>query len=494
MNRRHFMTRLSSAGALLFAGSNLCGAQDRPEKPNILLVIGDDTTWADLPCYGGKNVATPNIDALAAEGMLFYNAYTCMAMCVPCRHELYTGLYPLGNGSCWNHSTSRDGVRSICHYLGDLGYRVGLTGKCHAQPKSVFPFEIIDGFEPDCVHKQPTSRAEVAGIEAFMTRNDAEPFCLAVGLVDAHFPWTTGSPETINGDEVVLPPTFPDIPEVRTDYVKYLAEVVELDRNVGRVLKALEDSGKRDDTHVIFTSEQGAQWPGAKWTNWEDGLRTGLIIRWPGKIKAGSETDALVQYADILPTLLEAAGDSDVVLDGKSFLNVLLGTQGWHRDYAYAMHNNVPEGPPYPIRSVTDGRYRYIRNLQPDLEYAERHMEENMHLNGHPYWPAWKKAAEEESRARELFLRFRRRPPEELYDTRKDPHCLNNLADNAEYAAMKFKLSRTLDAWMKAEGDPGAALDTREAYEPRSLQKMMEKARAVKQNRAASIATKKDME
>lgn len=487
MNRRHFLTHLSSAGALLLAGGSRAKASGRSNKPNILLIIADDTTWSDLSCYGGKNVATPHIDALAAEGMLFHRSYTGMAMCVPCRHELYTGLYPLGNGACWNHSTSRDGTKSICQYLRPLGYRVGLTGKCHAQPKSVFPFEILPGFEPNCVHKKPESKADVTAIKAFMIRNDTEPFCLAVGLVDAHIPWTTGTPGDIKKQDVVLPPTLPDIPAVRTDYVKYLAEVAALDHNVGRVLNALDATGQRDTTIVIFTSEQGAQWPGAKWTNWEDGLRTGLIVRWPGKIKAGSETDALVQYADILPTLLQAAGGgATAALDGSSFLEVLQGTRDSHRQYAYAMHNNLPEGPPYPIRSVTNGRYRYLRNLTPETEYAQRNMEETMHVNGHPYWPAWKKAAEEESRARELYVRFRNRPPEELYDISADPHCLANLAENREHLLVKTDLSHALDAWMKAEGDPGAALDTPEAFEPRSVKKMHQQRRAAKQKEATS--------
>jgi len=465
--RRDFMKGWLAVGATLMNMPAL--GQERRPRPNFLLIIGDDTTYEELSCYGGRNVKTKNIDQLAGEGVLFRRAYTAMAMCVPCRHELYTGLYPLGNGSCWNHSISHPGVKSVCHHLGGLGYRVGLTGKRHVDPPSVFPFEFIEGFEPNCIHRARVSRAELGGIKEFMNRSAEQPFFLAVCLTDSHVPWTTGAPAHFDKEKVVLPPIYPDLPEVRQDYVKYLAEVEELDRIVGEVLNALDDSGKADDTLVLFTSEQGAQWPGAKWTNWEAGLRTGLICRWPGKVERRSETRALVQYADILPTLIDAAGGR-AELDGTSFLDVLLGKKDKHRDYAYAMHNNVPEGPPYPIRSVTDGRYRFIRNLLPDAEYVEKHMED-VQPTWHSYWQPWKKAAEVEGLAQAMFRRFRKRPAEELYDTVADTACLENLAERPGFAEVKGKLSQALDAWMKSEEDPGAALDTEKAFRPLSLAK-----------------------
>ena len=112
------------------------------EKPNILLIIADDATYRDLSLYGGQNVSTPNIDHLARDGVVFNNAFLSMSMCNPCRTELYTGLYPARNGSCWNHSAARVGTKSIVHYLGDLGYRVGLCGKKHVNPEEIFPFEM----------------------------------------------------------------------------------------------------------------------------------------------------------------------------------------------------------------------------------------------------------------------------------------------------------------------------------------------------------------
>ena len=108
----------------------LAAANDeRPARPNIVIIMADDCTHADLPIYGGENAKTPNIDALAGQGLVFNRAYVSEAMCQPCRAELYSGLYPLHNGCAWNHSASRPTVRSMPHHLGALGYRVGLAGK-----------------------------------------------------------------------------------------------------------------------------------------------------------------------------------------------------------------------------------------------------------------------------------------------------------------------------------------------------------------------------
>ena len=185
-----------------------------------------------------------------------------------------------------------------------------------------------------------------------------------IALVVAHSPWTVGNPEQFQFDKLKLPPHFADTPELRRDYAKYLAEIGVLDKQVGDILKTLEKTRKADNTLVIFTSEQGGQWPGAKWTNWEQGLHTAFMARWPGKITPGRRTDALIQYADVVPTLVDAAGgDSKKLhLDGTSFLDLLLGRKDEHRKYVYGMHNNIPEGPPYPIRTIRTSRFRYIRN------------------------------------------------------------------------------------------------------------------------------------
>ena len=460
-SRREFL-KAAACGAVL---APLAGAAREAapagKKPNILLIIADDLTYTNLGCYGGKNVKTPVIDALAAQGMKFNYAYVAMSMCCPCRHELYTGLYPMRNGSTWNHSWARPGTRSICHHLGDLGYRVGLTGKKHVRPARSFPFVNVKGFESNCC--SATNTYDCAGIRRFMTSNPSQPFCLAIGLILSHVPWTIGDPGQFKLDELKLPPTFADIPAVRRDYAKYLAEIAALDKQIGVILKALDDTAQAGNTLVLFTSEQGAQWPGAKWTAWEQGMHTGFMVRWPGKVKPGSQTDAMVQYADVVPTFIDAAGGDPASkdLDGTSFLDVLLGRKTRHRRYVYGMHNNVPEGPPYPIRTIRSEQFRYIRNLTPGAEYIEKHMEQPKRWGN--YWESWKQAARSDARAKRTFLRYRKRPGEELYLSNTDPYEQKNLAGDANYAKVKAALGAELDRWMKSQGDPGAALDTAES-------------------------------
>ncbi len=430
-------------------------------RPNILLTISDDVTYSTLGCYGGPNVPTPNIDSLAADGVKFNKAYLAMAMCSPCRQELYSGLYPPGSGGMWNHSRSLEGTQSICQHLRGLGYRVGLTGKHHAEPTAIYDFDEVEGFERNCCKRGPRMRADHTEIRQYMTYRPEEPFFLVIGLVDAHGPWTTGDPGRFDPAGIQLPPYLADLPEVRGEYVKYLAEVGELDRHVGNILRTLEEIQKADDTLVIFTSEQGASWPGCKWTNWEDGLHTAFIARWPGVIQPGQQTNALVQYADVVPTLIAAGGGEPdrYQLDGTSFLDVLTGDKDTHRKYAYGMHNNIPEGTPYPIRTVCTDRFRYIRNLTPQAAYYEKHLMQE------DYWLAWVEAAKKGNpSAQDTYRRYVHRPHEQLYDNDADPHEMNDLAQDSGFAEVKAELSGELDRWMQAQQDPGAALDCEQEY------------------------------
>lgn len=437
-------------------------------KPNFLIIMADDCTYNDLPVYGGENAKTPHIDRFASQGLTFNRAYLAEAMCQPCRAELYSGQYPMRNGCAWNHSASRSTTKSLPHYLRPLGYRVGLAGKGHVKPQSAFPFAAVEGFDPNCV-RNPTQAHDLRAVKKFISKTHEQPFCLVVALVEPHVPWVMGDPSQYPPKKIKLPPNLADTPRTRQDFGKYLAEITFMDGQVGELLRALDNAGQADDTIVLFTSEQGSQFPGCKWTNWDTGIHTALIARWPGKIAAGKRTDALVQYADVAPTLIAAAGGKtdDWSFDGSSFLPVLEGESPSHRKYAYGIHNNLPEGPAYPIRTVTDGRYRYIRNLLPDELYIEKHLmgqRGNGSLNN-PYWATWIFETFNRPKTYDLVKRYMRRPAEQLYLTATDPYELKNLADNPEYAKVKRRLSAELDRWMQSQGDPGIAQDTSKALE-----------------------------
>ena len=433
-------------------------------RPNFLIIMADDCTYNDLPLYGGQNAKTPNIDALAARGLTFNQAYLASAMCQPCRAELFSGQYPLANGCAWNHSASRPETKSLPHYLRPSGYRVGIAGKVHVKPAQAFPFDKVPGFDKSCV-RNPTQAHDLAGIRDYMSAdNHDSPFCLVVALVEPHIPWVMGDPSQYPPGKIKLPPNLADTPETLEHFASYLAEITFMDGQVGEILGALKESGEAENTLVFFTSEQGSQFPGCKWTNWNTGLHTALIASWSGHITKGRRSDALVQYADIAPTIVQlAGGKKSDIFDGSSFAAVLTGQNDSHRQFAYGMHNNLPEGPSYPIRSLTDGRFRYIRNLLSDELYIEKHLMGGGRLNN-PYWATWMGADfMKKPETYDKIKRYMKRPAEQLYHTREEPYELNNIAGDSGYGEIKKKLSVALDKWIASQFDPGAAVDTVEA-------------------------------
>ncbi len=455
--KRYFLPILIAVG--------VCSSLEA-KKPNFLIIMADDCTYNDLPLYGGENAITPNIDQLAQEGLLFKQAYLSEAMCQPCRSELYSGMYPLSNGCAWNHSASRPEVKSLPHYLRSEGYRVGIAGKVHVTPKEAYPFEEVPGFDKSCI-RNPTLDHSTEGISDYMDMSEKDaPFCLVVCLVEPHGPYVMGDPGQYPPEQIKLPANLADTPETREEFGAYLAEITYMDSQVGDILSALKASGQDENTLVLFTSEQGSRFPGCKWTNYNTGVHTALVARWTNKIEAGRQTDALVQYADVVPTLVDlAGGKTNSQIDGISFVPVIKGKSKQHREFAYALHNNLPEGSPYPIRSVTDGKYHYIRNLAHEEIYFHKHLMVWDQV-GASYWASWIKADPmEHPEVYPKVKRFMRRPPEELYELSQDPYELNNLANQEKLTEVKLKLSNALDVWLIEEEDPGLPEDSKEALQ-----------------------------
>ena len=194
----------------------------------------------------------------------------------------------------------------------------------------------------------------------------------------------------------------------------------------------------------------------------EGGMRVPMIARWPGKVKAGTSTNALVEYVDLVPTFVDAAGATPKDLDGKSFLPVLLGDASEHKKYTYGLQTTrgiINGSDAYGIRSCGNARYRYIRNLHPEATFTNAVTRKGGDGKAN-FWVSWQDKAEKgDPHAKAMVKKYQRRPAEELYDVEKDPHCLVNLIEDTALAGVRKELSTQLDGWMKSQGDKGATTE-----------------------------------
>ncbi|MBA7478611.1 Ulvan-active sulfatase [subsurface metagenome] len=466
MNRREFIKSagFGTIGLAMFGCAAGTRAGAGSKHPNVMLLIGDDMTWDDCEPYGSKQVRTPNMARLAAEGMCFDAMFTATAMCAPTRQQLYTGMYPVRNGAYPNHSRVYNGVKSLPHYLKALGYRVGLIGKKHFGPPESFPFETIG-------QGGKGGASNTTAIAEFVNRDGNQPYCLIVASDEPHTPWSRGDPASYDTDQLTVPPYLVDCPQTREDLTKYYAEITYLDGQLGDCMKIVDESGQKNNTIVIFTSEQGSPFPfGGKWSCYETGLKTAFIVRWPDRVRAGSRNNAMTQYVDVVPTLIEAAGahpekietgrpdaHGKTGFDGRSFLKVLLGKADKHRNYVYGAHTTrgiINGSGCYPIRSVRSERYKYIWN--PNYQTVFYNIVSTRPTD---LLQRWKDIGKNNPAVAARARFYQHRPEEELYDLKYDPYELKNLADDTAYAKIKGQLKKELERWMAQQGDQGNATE-----------------------------------
>jgi len=434
------------------------------KPPNIVIVIADDASYHDFGCWGNKDVRTPNIDRLAEQGIRLTQFYSPAAVCSPLRQALLTGMFPVRNGAYPNHSKVYPEVKSLPYHLKSLGYRSICVGKKHFAPAECYPFDESIGMigEDQPRAARPTN---LAMLENFIKKDSNQPFCAYICSNEPHHPWNKGNASVYNAAKLTLPPYMVDTPETRRGLRNYYAELNHLDGQVGLVLDLLEKAGHAEDTIVFFFSEQGNNFPHAKWCLYDAGVRTAAVVRWSGKIKPGSESATLVQYVDVLPTLLDIAGGDPASyetgrpdahgnkgFDGRSFKESLLGKDIKIRDYAFSQHTSrgIIAGPPaYATRMVTDGHWKLIWNIHHDQEFK------NVTLNM-AFYKSWVAQADSgDAFAKEQVGRFIKRPEWELYDLKTDPWEMTNVADQPENAAIKAKLKNALEQWMQQQGDLG---------------------------------------
>jgi N-sulfoglucosamine sulfohydrolase len=458
------MTRslLLGVAAILFGFSAATFAETR----NVLLIIADDQ-GLDLGAYGNPVLLTPNLDRLATRGTLFTNAFATVSSCSPSRSVIYTGLYSHSNGM---YGLAHDvhnqhllpSVRTLPQFLKAAGYRTGLVGKKHILPESALPFD--EELAPELPGNRDVAfMADEA--RKFISRSAGKPFLLIVGYSDPHRApenfgntraWPRVARATYDPAKVIVPAHLPDLPEVRSDLAQYYESVSRLDSGVGQLLDVLRETKHEGDTLVIYLSDNGRAFPGAKTTLYDEGIHLPLIVSSPVQGRRGVRNNAMVSWVDITPTILDwarATPPGTQQLAGRTILPILEQTDppGWDRVFASHGFHEIQQY--YPMRALRTREYEYIVNLAAPLEFP---------IAGDvASSPSWKAIAARPSvglggRTVEAFLH---RPAEELYDVRTDPSEVRNLASDPAHrdvlermrAEMTKFRTQTHDPWLPGQ-------------------------------------------
>jgi N-sulfoglucosamine sulfohydrolase len=413
-------------------------------RPNIVVYLADDLSAADLPIYGGTNIQTPAISQLAADGLVFNRAFVASPSCAPSRAALLTGLMPARNGAEENHSFPRESILRLPRILNQLGYQTAAFGKvAHRRDAVKYGFETIN-----LKKNIPELRKNVK--KFLEERNDDRPLALFIGVSDPHVPWPSDA--TVDPKTMTLPPKLLDTPRTRVQRSRYLQEVKDLDAYLGE-LRELTQHHLSEDPMFVFSSDHGAQFPFGKWTLYDEGTRVPLVVTWKGKVKAGSRSNAMVSWIDILSTLIEVAGgEVPKQLDGRSFAAVLRGDTDSHRDRIFTTHSGDKKMNVYLSRSIRTERYKLIFNPHPEFAFTT-HIDLLLRETSGDYFKEWLEKSKTDTKAAKLVMGHHGRPELELFDLKDDPHEQINLAENPDLAQVQRELLAELKAWLKLQED-----------------------------------------
>ncbi len=446
---------------LLVTGVFAWGADQSNVPPNIVLYLADDHGVDFVGCYGNPVVRTPNIDALAREGVKFNRVFAATPTCSPSRAAMFTGLWPQRNGTMGNHTDCFDGIQALPAYLQKLGYRVVAANKTDVRPRSVFGWELLPAKLPTDIkfRRYRDEGLDTAKVDAFLTSHQREhpgqPLCLLIGDNGPHVVWETNKIY----DPAMLPltPLMVDTPKTRLALANYYQDITTVDQRVGEVVSSLKRHGLETNTIFIYTADHGSEWPRCKWTLYDSGLRVPFIVRWPGVAARGGHNDALISLVDLTPTFVTLAGGSaPKEIDGVSFKDVLLGKSKKCREDLFATHTGDGVMNLFPERAVRDDRYKYIVNLHPEREWATHFTKVEGISNSHAeVWNTWTAKATNDVIVAHLVNAIVHHPAEELYDTQTDPWELTNLVQRAEMKSVLKRMQERLAELRKMAKDHG---------------------------------------
>ncbi|MBI3836725.1 MAG: sulfatase [Planctomycetia bacterium] len=434
---------------------------------NVVLVVADDL-GPDLGCYGNRVIKTSNLDQLAAEGTRFTHAFCTTASCSPSRSVILSGLYNHATGQYGlehsvHHFRTFDEVKTLSARLADAHYRTARAGKFHVGPNEVYPFDrVVPGNARNAVEMADHCRDVIAAA-------DERPFFLYFCTSDPHRGGRYGPPpnkpnlfgnegqysgvtdQRYDPKDVIVPSFLPDTPICRAELAQYYQSASRVDQGVGRLIQVLKESGHWNDTLVIFISDNGIPFPGAKTTVYDPGLRLPCLVRNPYLSQRGVQSEAMVSWVDIAPTILDFAGvlAQQTGLQGRSFLGAIEQRRpaGW--DEIYGSHTFHEVTMYYPMRAVRTRQYKLIWNIAHPLPFPFA-----SDLWRSPTWQDVFAKGPQAIYGKRTVAAYINRPRFELYDLEQDPDELQNLASDPRHAATVAQLKAKIKAFQQRTKDP----------------------------------------
>lgn len=433
----------------------------KEKRPNILLIVSEDT-GQELSCYDDTTVRTPHLDSLAEQGVLFENGYITQSVCSPSRSTIFTGLYPHQNGqvglATHKYAMFRE-FPTTYSILKQAGYATGLIGKTHVNPDSA----VEDHVDYRAIRNANFAKEDLGDYArhaaAFMSSAADQPFFLTVNYPDTHWPFqdqVQGRPEepVTPEDVAVMPFVAFDNPRIREYAAGYYNCLQRLDECVGELLQVLDESGRADNTLVIYIGDHGPQMARGKIWPLEAGVKVPYLVKWPGVAGKGLRSRELVSTIDFLPTFLEAAGlPPRDELPGSSLVPVLTGEVGEFRQYLAVERNSDVAFLHFPQRAIRDERYKLIWSPlrdrpDPGVECYLDHTHEA--YCGCPSREELREAPEQIQATYNTWLN----PPEyQLYDLSTDPWEFHDLAGRPEHSEAEQRLRHALQDWMRETHD-----------------------------------------
>ncbi|MEA3461696.1 MAG: sulfatase [Bacteroidota bacterium] len=447
------------------------------KRPNILWIVGENLNL-DLGIYGEELVSTPSLDSLGKNGMVYTHVFSTSPVCAPSRSAFMTGMYQTSTGT-HNMRSHReddyrlpDGVRPVTHRLGDAGY---FTANITSIGEHIVGTGKLD---LNFVNEGP-----IYDSEDWSELKSNQPFFAMINTPEIEYDiydrqtasktrveWVGEKehPQIATPENVVVPPYYPDNEITRQEMARYYNSVSGIDIRVGWILEQLQKDGLAENTVIIFFGDNGRlDARGIHWC-WDTGLRVPMIVYWPVSLEApsqykpGTVNDDIISLLDITATTLEIAGiQRPLSMQSRVFL-------GEHADpsrtYAFGARDRIDETV-NRIRSVREKRYHYMRNYLPGLGFASLNRYKEKCFAVKPLMRELHAAGRLTGAAAELMEPL---PYEQLYDTWKDPHEINNLAqsEDPEHRDALLRLRAALDTWVAETGDQGAWLEPAEIIIP----------------------------